>query len=196
MTKTLESLPTYSLYEADADTANQAEIEQRTITADQLRDEHKKLYDQYRNRELGRTVLFGAQMFEDSVIATRFFDQRGIEEVWQVSDDYSHKYKNGARRNISVKLFDDDGQSARLLIRENDSLQLDLREVNGAQVGWRRGSESEVQEVAFDIMHRSSDARSKNQERQPHERQWADQHAKTLLGEKYPDLLAKKAPIE
>lgn len=196
MIKTNESLLTTPAYvEPVAPLELETKIDQPPITADQLRQEYDRLYSQFRDRELGRTMLYGAHIFEDSAIATRFFDQRDVEEVWQLSQDYSQYSKNGVSSVMSVKIFDDKGQSARLLVKD-DELQLDIRQDRNGQASWRRAAQQEVQDMAFEIMHRASDARSIQLQRSPAERARADQDAKNKLGSKYPDLAARSAPIE
>ena len=195
MTKTIESLSTNQVPSLDPGTL-EIEDAYRRVTADQLRDEYNKLYSEFRARELGRTVLYGTHIYEDSLIATRFYDQRGIEEIWQASDDYSHQYKNGASRTINVRLFDDFGQYAHLMVRNNDQLQLDIRKKYDQAAAWRRGSDEETQVVAFSVLHRSSDARSIQVERHRHERKWADNHARRLLIDKYPDLAVSQTSFE
>lgn len=195
MTKTKESLSTFSAYPAIGELLD-TELEQEPVTARQLREEFINLHTQFRNRELGRRVLFGPNILEDSVIATRFYDERGIEEIWQASDDYSHNIKGGAKRNISIKLFDDKGQSARLLVKDNDQLQLDLRGIDGQKSVWRRGNAEQTQEVAFSILHRASDARSIQAERTDEDRIKADSHARQLLAEHYPNLVDRQTSLE
>lgn len=195
MTKTIESLSTNQVQSLDLGALETEDVYQR-VTADQLRSEYNKLHAEFRDRELGRTVLYGAHIYEDSLIATRFYDQRGIEEIWQASDDYSHQFKNGASRNISVRLFDDFGQFAHLMVRDNDQLQLDIRKKNDQTAAWRRGSDEETQVIAFSVLHRSSDARSIQAERHRYEREWTNNHARRLLINKYPDLAASQASFE
>ena len=195
MTEKLKSLLIDQTYLDTSEVLNQ-ETERLLVTADQLREAYDKIYIDFRPRELGRRVLYGSHTYDDSLIATRFYDKRGIEEIWSATDDFSHQYKNGVQRTITIKLLDDEGPYALLQVKPNDELRLCLREVSDDNIVWNPSSSEVTQEVAYNVLHRASDARSIQFDRTPEQRSSADKHAHQLLGEAYPDLLAKVRPIE
>lgn len=151
------------------------------------------LWDIYVNRRDGMTMRFGDATITDDVIATRYFDQRAIEETYWRTRTYSPFVKDGATETIYIRIVTDDGEHE-IYVDEGKDIKV-MRRRNDSDE-WEIADSGDADDCLYDFFYRTTIAADVHQRRNSDEKTVADNHARALLHERYPILALRQAPEE
>lgn len=168
------------------------ESDERT-SGERVRDEFAALWGIYKGRRDGITLHIGNQVIVDDVIATRYYDERAIEEVYWRTQLYSPSFKGGVSEVIFVHVTTDVNEHE---IYVDESGEVSVLRRSDADSPWNRTSDAEAQNCLYEFFYRTTIAADIHSRRSPSEQEAADNHAKALLHERYPFLAMKDSTIE
>ena len=163
-------------------------------SSEQVRNEFEKLWNIYGDRRVSMAIDFSNRKIVDRVIATRYYDGSGVEEVYWCTDIYSRNYKRDKRSFVTVRVLEGDYEVE--IFADDDQPDAQVRKRDTKDRVWHGVSEEEAEGYIFEFFHRTSDAKAMNEARTPKERAAANAHARKLLGERFPMLIAQSSSEE
>lgn len=161
--------------------------------AERIRTEFTNLWNIYADRRDGMTMQFGKAIIEDDVIATRYYDERAIEEIYWRTQVYDASLKNGVSETIFIHITTSDGERE-IYVSEAGDVTVMHRPDEESE--WKPTSSEDADSCLYDFFYRTTIAADIHHRRSPEEQTVANNHAKALLRERYPMLAATKTTEE
>lgn len=159
---------------------------------ERVRAEFEELWNIYSGRRDGISMSYvnGAETVVDDVIATRYFDERAVEETYWRTRSYELGVKGGVREQILVRVATDIGENE-MLIDEDGQVKVLKRQ--SSESNWELADADESRQCMDDFFYRTTIAADVHNRRSPEEKLIANDHARALLRERYPILAAPRA---
>ena len=161
---------------------------------ERVRNTFDSLWKMYEGRRAGLSFSYGNEVTEEDILATRYYDQAAIEEIYLRSRTYdvSGKPSTAMKETILIHVATDIG-SHEIRVDEDGVVHVRASEV-GQGDDWYVVSDPDIIQKHLDeLFHRTLIAAGRHSERSPEERKTADASALALLGARMPRYVAPKA---
>lgn len=166
----------------DADSEAIEALERLAMGA-KVKAEIEALWQIYTGRRVGRTIHYGDTITEERVLATRYYDESGIEELYRLEDITSCNAKYWQQR-AEVLIYSGDSQW-RIRVDEHDVLTVIHYSPDGQQ---RICDQAEAAQCVDDFQYRSLIAAERHRDRAKLQQRAADQDALHQVTAQFPVL--------
>lgn len=174
-----------------ADEATVVGLEKLTTGA-RIKAEIELLWKIYEKRRAGATFYFSDNIVEDRLLATRYYDERAIEETYRLVDTYSKDFKQYLQQRAEVTIYYGEGLAYKICSDESDSVT--VAKLSGDTSELLSGKLAN--DIVEEFFHRSLIAASTHENRSTDEKAVADAQALVLMREQHPNLFATEASHE
>ena len=163
-----------------------------------ISQEFEALWDVYEGRRIGNTMQYGKTTIEDSVIATRYFDEveqgHAVEETYWRTDLYGPNQHNGKTEMLFINITSPGASEFQISVGEDHNVKVLSRNEESGE--WSQANADDAERVVSEFFHRTLIAADIHSQRTPEEKTAADEDARQLVLNKYPILGNKKTSEE
>ncbi|HTK39407.1 MAG TPA: hypothetical protein VL362_00910 [Patescibacteria group bacterium] len=161
--------------------------EAETATGELVRNEFEKLWNIYTGRRAGLSFAIGNRRIDDEVIATRYFHERDIEEVYWRTRIYgvAGEQKTAYDEAIFIHILSETQEQE---IHVDADGMLTVKHRPDASSPWQDADEATTEAVSFEFFNRTMVAAQRHSERSPGDQLKADAQALAMLYARYPML--------
>jgi hypothetical protein len=157
----------------------------------------QELWELYPDRRSGSTTHVGRRIVEVEGVAMRDYEQHYLEETIVRSRVYNagRKSEFPPQETVSVYIKTEEGEEL-ITVDPMGDADVRYRDNSDEPETWFPMPYQRAENVVAELSHRAVIAAVRHGARTPEEKAAANEHATALLGQRFPLLVKREAPIE